>query len=277
VEYIALSLKISPSEPFSDLITYRLGELDYEMFEEQPDGILAYVRSSQFKEEDIRSILDECHSMNCEVSYSYKHIPWQNWNETWEKNFHPEVISNQVYIRARFHPPAPQYPIELIVEPRMAFGTGHHATTRQMMEQMLLLDFRNKTVLDMGCGTGILALLASKLGGSEITAIDNDPNSVSISIENAAENDASNISVIEGEAASIKGVYDIVLANINRNIILHDLPVYSAAMDHNGQLLTSGYYVDDLDAIKSGCAKNGLNYVHHSEQENWCCALFSKS
>jgi ribosomal protein L11 methyltransferase len=276
VEYSCLTLQISPSEPFTDLITFRLGEIGFEMFEDQPGGMKAFIKAEQFDETEIRSIIEECTGLGAEISYKIELIPWQNWNETWEKNFSPEVISNRIYIRAGFHPPAPEYPIELIVEPRMAFGTGHHPTTRQMMEQMLLLDFNDKSVLDMGCGTGILALLAGKLGATKLTAIDYDPNSVEITIENARLNNVEGVHTLLGEADKIHGDYDLVLANINRNIILNDLPAYKAAMHSGSLLLTSGYYLDDLDAIRSEAEFHGLQYVHHSEQDNWCCALFLK-
>lgn len=276
MDYIAVSLLISPSDPFNDLITFRLGEAGFEMFEDQPGGILAYIKEAQFNEDALRSILDECRELECNVDYSLRHIPWQNWNESWEKNFNPEVISDRIYVRARFHPPAPEYPIELIVEPRMAFGTGHHPTTRQMLEQMLLLDFDNKSVLDMGCGTGILGILAAKLGATEVLGIDNDPNSAEISAENAIENHVPFMECVQGDANNLRGEYDIILANINRNIIINDLDKYVSVMKHEGQLLTSGYYLDDLEAIKNECNRKGLKYIHHSEQDNWCCALFIK-
>lgn len=274
MDYLSLSLQISPTEPFADLLSYRLGEAGFDMFEEQPGGIIAYIPSGQFNSDEVRSILDECREMGCTIASELKEIPWQNWNETWEKNFRPEVISNRVYIRASFHPPDSRYPIELIIEPRMAFGTGHHATTRQMLEQMLLLDWNHKTVLDMGCGTGILALLAAKLGAASVTAIDNDPNSVSITGENAVQNNCTVIHPVLGEGEDIKGEFDRILANINRNIILRDLPLYQKAMRAGAHLLTSGYYLNDLEAIVKACEKQGLKYMQHSEQENWCCALF---
>ena len=276
MEYLSLSLRIFPSDPFNDLITFRLGEAGFEMFEEIPGGIRAFIQSAQFREKDLEVILEECRLMNCKVEVEKELIPWKNWNEEWEKNFQPEIISNKVYIRARFHDPDPSFPVELVVEPRMAFGTGHHPTTRQMMEQMLLMDLKDKSVLDMGCGTGILAMLASKCGAAAITAVDNDPNCVTCTIENCAENHISNVRAHEGGAESVHGEYDFILANINRNIILRDLPFYEKSLESPGHILTSGYYLDDLSDIQNAMEQAGLAYLQHSEQQNWCCALFFK-
>lgn len=276
MEYLSLSFRISPSEPFNDLVTFRLGEAGFEMFEDIPGGIRAFIQTNQFHEENLKSLLDECEALHCSISVEREVIPWKNWNEEWEKNFQPEIISNRVYVRAGFHEPAPSYPIELIVEPRMAFGTGHHPTTRQVMEQMLLMDLKDKTVLDMGCGTGILAILASKLGAASITAVDNDPNCISSTVENCQENNVNNVRAIEGGADVIAGAYDFVLANINRNIILRDLPFYEKALNSPGHLLSSGYYLDDLADIQKAMEDAGLSYLQHSEQQNWCCALFYK-
>ena len=276
MEYLSLSFRISPAEPFNDLVTFRLGEAGFEIFEDIPGGIRAFIQAEKFQEEALGSLLDECKALDCSISVEREMIPWKNWNEEWEKNFQPEIISNRVYVRAKFHEPSPAYPIELIVEPRMAFGTGHHPTTRQMMEQMLLMDLKDKTVLDMGWGTRILAILASRLGASSITAVDNDPHCVRSTIENCQENGVTNVRAVEGGAEVIHGVYDFILANINRNIILRDLAFYEKALQSPGHLLTSGYYLDDLDDIRHAMENAGLSYLQHSEQQNWCCALFYK-
>jgi ribosomal protein L11 methyltransferase len=277
VNYTELNLQLNPLELFGEMLTYQLGEVGFEMFEDTPQGFKAYIQTANFNNDAVLEIIDGIKELNCEVSYSIQDIPWQNWNAEWEKNYQPEIIGNKIYVRAEFHEANPSYPHEIIVQPRMAFGTGHHPTTSQVMEAMLDIDFKNKSLLDMGCGTGILAILGMQLGASSAYAIDYDPNSVDNSIENAQRNGYPQIEVALGSSELLEGKsYDIILANINRNIILNDLDKYAAALNAGGLLITSGYYTSDLSVIKNKAAEYHIDYLQHTSQNDWCCATFKK-
>ncbi len=277
MNYTELALELNPLELFSEMLTYQLGEVGFEMFEDTPQGFKAYIQTANYNNEAVLEIIEGIKELNCEVTYSVQDIPWQNWNAEWEKNYQPEIIGNKIYVRAEFHEANPSYPHEIIVQPRMAFGTGHHPTTSQVMEAMLNIDFQNKSLLDMGCGTGILAILGMQLGARSAYAIDNDPNSVENSIENAQRNGYPQIEVALGSSELLEGKsYDIILANINRNIILNDLEKYATSLNVGGLLITSGYYTSDLSVIKNKAAEYHIDYLQHTSQNDWCCATFKK-
>lgn len=277
MNYTELNLQLNPLDLFAEMLTYQLGEVGFEMFEDTSQGFKAYIQTANFNQDAVLDIIEGIKELNCEVSYTIQDIPWQNWNAEWEKNYQPEIIGNKIYVRAEFHEANPSYPHEIIVQPRMAFGTGHHPTTSQVMEAMLDIDFKNKSLLDMGCGTGILAILGMQLGASSAYAIDYDPNSVDNSIENAQRNGYPQIEVALGSSELLEGKsYDIILANINRNIILNDLDKYAASLNAGGLLITSGYYTSDLSVIKNKAAEYHLDYLQHTSQNDWCCATFKK-
>lgn len=275
MDYRLLELKISPLDPFRDLLSYRLAETGFDMFEETEDGLKAYVPEKSYDAHSVDEVFTECRELGATITSVSHVIPWKNWNEEWEKQYAPEIIGNQIYVRAEFHPPNPGYPMEIVIQPRMAFGTGHHPTTSQVMEMMLGLDFQGKKVIDMGCGTGILAIQAMLQGASSALAIDNDPNAVENTRDNVLKNNCSGIDVMEGEAPSLKGKScDVFIANINRNIILNDLEAYRATMRPGALLITSGYYLQDLPLIRKKAATLGLHETDHTSQKDWCCALF---
>ncbi|MFM2156281.1 MAG: hypothetical protein RL516_1030 [Bacteroidota bacterium] len=277
MNYTELNLQLNPLELFGEMLTYQLGEIGFEMFEDTPQGFKAYIQTANFNNDAVQEIIEGIKELNCEVSFTIQDIPWQNWNAEWEKNYQPEIIGNKIYVRAEFHEANPSYPHEIIVQPRMAFGTGHHPTTSQVMEAMLDIDFKNKSLLDMGCGTGILAILGMQLGASSAYAIDYDPNSVDNSIENAQRNGYPQIEVALGSSELLEGKsYDIILANINRNIILNDLDKYAASLNAGGLLITSGYYTSDLSVIKNKATEYHIDYLQHTSQNDWCCATFKK-
>ena len=277
MEYVGLTVMVNPKEIYSEVVTYYLSEVGFEMFEDTPDGILAYCKMDLYDETIVEDVFSDIRLQGCEIGYSKKIFPWENWNAIWESNFQPEVIADKILVRAEFHESNDEYPYELVVQPKMAFGTGHHPTTYQMMELSLGADFIDKTVLDMGCGTGILAILAMKLGAKEAVGVDYDPIAVENSIENAIRNGFPDLSFIVGEGDAVKGnVYDIVLANINRNIILNDLKWYASYCKINGLLFLSGFYVNDLDAIKTEAEKFGFVIDKVSDKNEWCCVTFKK-
>ena len=211
-------------------------------------------------------------------SYEINLIPQKNWNEVWESTFEPIEISNKIYVRATFHPAKPEFEYEIVIDPKMAFGTGHHQTTSMMLEWILENDFAGKKVLDMGCGTGILAIMAAKAGASAITAIDYDPVCYDSAIENAVLNHIDNITTLCGSKEVIPNEqFDIILANINRNILLDQIQRYSEVLKPEGEIYLSGFYEKpDLDMIIDEARKYGLKYIIHKTDKDWVAAKFVK-
>lgn len=275
MEYIELDCKVEPAGENTEILIARLSDIGFSMFEESATGVKAYIESGLFSQAALEQMTAFPPDHQVKVEYKVSKMPDVNWNELWESNFQPVVIGKDIYVRAEYHQPDPSFKYELVIQPRMAFGTGHHATTSLVMESMLGLDFHEKNVLDMGCGTGILAILASKMGAKHLVAIDIDENATENTVVNCKRNDIKNVKVVTGGAeASGKEKFDFVLANINRNIILEDLPLYKNNLAVGGLLITSGYYESDLDKI-SECAKSlGLKPVDFKVNDNWCRASF---
>jgi ribosomal protein L11 methyltransferase len=277
MNYVHLQLKIEPLNPFRELLTYYLAEAGFETFEEKSDGLEAYCQENLYEDEQVQQAIAEAQLLGAVIQSIKTMIPWKNWNEEWEKQFAPEIISDRIYIRALFHEPRPEFPIEIIIHPKMAFGTGHHSTTALMMQQMLKMDFNGKTVIDMGCGTGILGILGLKLGAKSVFAIDIDPVAVENTMENARTNHVASIRAQAGKSDLLQGKHcDVLLANINRNIIIEDLPLYYFCMNSGAHLLTSGYYAQDLPMIRKRAESLQLEYISHEVKEEWCCAVFKK-
>ena len=278
MNYYELLFTTIPTEDYQqDLLINALGEIGFDTFEELDFGFKAYIPATDFDQ----SKLDEQLSLYQDVftfSYEITLIPQKNWNEVWESNFEPIEIGNKIFVRATFHQPRPEFPYEIVIDPKMAFGTGHHQTTSMMLELMLENDFENKTVLDMGCGTGILAIMASKLGASAITAIDYDPVCYESTIENAQLNHIQNITALCGSKEVIPDVqFDIILANINRNILLDQMQSYSEVLKIGGEIYFSGFYeTPDLDIITDEARKYGLKYIIHKKNKEWVAAKFVK-
>ena len=203
----------------------------------------------------------------------------KNWNEVWESNYPPVFVGTRCYVRAPFHSEDPSFEYQIIVKPKMAFGTGHHQTTSMILEYILELEMRGLRVLDMGCGSGVLAILASMKGASELIAIDIDHWSYENTIENCNENNIKNISTYQGgaELLSQHGAFNMVLANINKNILLQDMKYYSDSLLTGGIMITSGYYLDDLDDIKKHAGSYGLEFIGNKEKDNWVAGMFRKA
>jgi len=257
------------------LIAYLLDE-GFESFEEDEIFLKAFCPEKSIKT-DFRKLLNAySKDRKLEINYTKKIIREKNWNEQWEKNFSPIEIENRVLIKAPFHR-VPNLEFTVIIEPKMSFGTGHHETTRLMLREMMQADLTDKEVLDMGCGTGILAILASLKGAKNIMAIDIDEWAYENSIENVEKNKCSNISIFQGDAELIKNkLFDIILANINRNILLSDIKNYSRSLKDNGLLLLSGIYETDLEKIKEEAQKQNLVFKNFDSKNNWVAASFRK-
>lgn len=278
MDYFEISFSYSPvSEENNQILMAILGELPFESFTEQDFGIQGYIPINSFNKNDIEESLIPVSALFESLSISEKLIKDENWNATWEENFSPITIDKVCRIRAPFHEVDNSFQYEIIIEPKMSFGTGHHATTENMMRLMFDLNLKDKTILDMGCGTGVLAIQASMLKAKNILAIDIDRWSYESSIENAERNNISNIESLEGDAKLLPGrSFDVVFANINRNILINDMHHYSNTMSKGGILLLSGYYTEDLPMIKEKAMSEGFEYQKHVSKDNWVASQFIK-
>ena len=276
LDYIELSLSLSPREPFTDIFMGALGELGFESFEETEKGLKAYIQADQYTE----GMEETCwawHLDGVEVSSERTFIPRVNWNEEWEKNFEPILVDDEVYIHAPFHPAKPEVPYQLLIEPKMSFGTGHHQTTHMMVQFVMELEVAGKSVLDMGCGTGILAILAAMRGAKPVVAIDIDNWSVENTIENAERNNTE-MRTQKGGAEVLGGeVYDVILANINKHVLLADMEVYGKVLQPEGTIVFSGFYTHDLADIEACANTFGLKLVSTKERDTWQSARFVKT
>nr|MBC7613314.1 50S ribosomal protein L11 methyltransferase [Pseudopedobacter sp.] len=276
MNYIELVFTLITEEDFhQDLLISTLGEIGFDTFEETDFGFKAYITSAKFNQEELDTQLSEYHSF-FGFSYEVNLIPQKNWNEVWESNFSPIEIKDQVYVRANFHPVKPTFKYEIVIDPKMAFGTGHHQTTAMIMEYLLETDVTDKKILDMGCGTGILAILASKLGAKDLVAIDNDEVCFDSTIENSQLNHIKNIKALCGSKEAIPNdQYDVILANINRNILIDQMESYAKVLKTDGLIFFSGFYEDpDLEIINEEARKYDLKYISHKKKDNWVAAKF---
>lgn len=266
VKFIA---KSEESYVFDLLATY-LGEIGFESFEEINDGILAYIDDKLFDEELMVQLVKNFPYAN-DIQYKITEIKQVNWNEEWEKNFfEPIIIGNECLIHSTFHKNLPKAKYDIIIDPKMAFGTGHHETTSLMIAEILKMDLEGKSVLDMGCGTAVLAILAAMRGAKPVTAIDIDTWCIENSIENIEKNGVGEISVQLGDASLLEDQhYDIIIANINRNILLSDIKKYSACLSKGGALYMSGFYTEDIPLIEKEANNYHLILKSYKEKNNW--------
>jgi ribosomal protein L11 methyltransferase len=274
--YIGYHFTIEPKELGSEILIAELGETAFESFIETETGISAYIQKELWNE----AILEDIYILqNTEfnISYTFEEIAQVNWNEEWEKNFSPIDVDGICHVRAPFHP-ATNAKYEIVIEPKMSFGTGHHETTHMMIQHLIELDVENKKTIDMGCGTAILAILAEMKGAKPIDAIDIDNWCYLNSIENVERNNCKHISVYEGDASILNQgqKYDVFIANINRNILLNDMETYVTCMNQGAILLLSGFYTEDISAIQACCEALGLTYVNQKERNNWVSLRFIK-
>ena len=271
--YIEYDFKVKPLQPATEILIAELGYAGFESFVENEEGVQAYIQKADWHE----AILEQIQILKSEefiITYESKEIAQVNWNAEWEKNFDPIVVDETCVVRATFHEPY-HCKYEIVIEPKMSFGTGHHETTFMMLQHILEADFTNKTVLDMGCGTAVLAILAGMCGATEIDAIDIDPWCVENSNENIARNGCDYINVLLGDAAVIpKAKYHTVIANINRNILLADIEIYKKSLLPVGTIYLSGFYKEDLPLITTCCNKLGLHIVGYKERNDWIAAQF---
>lgn len=271
--YIGYDFKVEPLQPATEILIAELGYAGFESFVENTDGVTAYIQKDDWYD----GILDYIHILKSDefkITYTFNEIEQTNWNAEWERNFNPIVVDETVTVRAPFHA-IPSTKFDIIIEPKMSFGTGHHETTHMMIQHIIKNDFKGKSVLDMGCGTGVLAILAEKCGATELDAIDIDNWCYINSLENVERNNCSNISVYEGDVTLLKDkTYDRIIANINRNILLADIPQYAMCLNANGILFLSGFYKEDIPLLEAKCQEHMLKLVDVIEKGQWVSLKF---
>ena len=274
--YIEYNFTVTPKEPATEILIAELGNVGFESFIENENGVIAYIQKVSWND----SILDSIFVLNSNeflIDYIKSEVAQTNWNAEWEKNFEAIHVDNLVSIRAPFHK-NPHLKYDIVIEPKMSFGTGHHETTHMMIQHLLNLNLDNKKVLDMGCGTGILAIFAEMKGANPTDAIDIDNWCYLNSLENIGRNNCQFISVFEGDSSLlINKKYDVIIANINRNILLADMETYTNCSNQNGVLLLSGFYKEDILIINEEVSKFNLKLETTIERNNWVALKYQKS
>ncbi len=272
MNYYEIKFNIKPNTEINrDVLAAILAGIDFESFSENPNGIDAYVSEKLYDEEKIKNCISGFPLEDVQLNFTSSFIETKDWNEEWEKNFfQPIIINNQCVIHSSFHENIPQLQYDIIIDPKMAFGTGHHETTSLMIAHLLDTDVANKSFLDMGCGTAVLAILAKMKGANPVVAIDIDEWAYNNSIENIRLNNTPDIDIRLGGAEMLgKEKFDVIFANINRNILLNDIHIYASCMNSGSQLFMSGFYTEDMEMIKDECSKHNLQFVSYLEKNNW--------
>ncbi len=273
-DYIQYRIQVSNGaeswEERQEIIISELEDMPFESFENNDEFLLAYIRADL----DDPTFLSTISAYEGIEKIEKIHIKGENWNKIWEGSFQPITILNSVIVRAPFHHVDKNFTHEIIIEPKMSFGTGHHSTTRLMMECMLDLHFENRSVLDMGCGTGILAILAAKLGAKSVLAVDNDLQCIENTLENISLNNCQQVQVYLNEEISPNFKTDIILANIQKNVLIEQMPLYKSWLTQEGQLLVSGIYQEAIMDVMKSAEKEGMNCVSQHMLNDWCLIHF---
>lgn len=274
MSYLSYQFIVSPPEPGSEILMALISDLGFESFDFNDNGFTAYIKEESASNIDLSEFVFDDFTFKCEI----KKIPLVNWNAEWEKNFEPVVVDDLLYIRAPFHEANTTVKHEIVIMPKMSFGTGHHQTTRLVCKAMFETDFKGKRILDMGCGTGILAILAKFLGANDILAIDIDEWSVENSVENCATNNCSDVVVKKGDVDLLENEqpFDIIIANINKNILKAHIPVYSSKLKVGGKLFLSGFFTTDMDELKAVAENQNLKFVSFKNENEWAMMLLEK-
>ena len=274
MEYIEFKFAVSPMQPWKDVLEAELGEVGFESFIDSEEGVNAYIQTELFNEKEFNEISVLSNGL-CEISYTKNHVKPHNWNEEWEKNFSPINVDGRCVIRAPFHEKtSTEY--EIVIEPKMSFGAGHHETTHLMGSYLLDQD---KTVMDMGCGTGILAIMAAKKGAKRVDAVDIDDWAFENTDENSERNNVHNIYASKGDASFLEkeNVYDLFIANINRNILINDMSKYAMSIKKGGELLLSGFYESDIDFLLEETQKYNFELIEKREKNSWASLKLMKN
>lgn len=280
-EYIEVSMTIIPfSEENAEIVTAEVSELPFESFSTEGEVLKCYIQKELYDPQALKVVMSGLDYPDFTVGYSANLMPAVNWNAVWESQFTPIVVDGKCTIKASFHEGLKKTRFNITIDPKMAFGTGHHQTTYMMCRALLQNEdaVRGKVVMDMGCGTAILAILAAKMKAAQVHGIDIDAIAAISAYDNARLNRVgTRIETYCGDASLLqRNTYDVFLANINRNILLQDIPTYAACIRKGGLLFVSGFYLEDMPMIVGMATSVGLNYVSHDTMDNWCCIKFSK-
>ncbi|MGL5730429.1 MAG: 50S ribosomal protein L11 methyltransferase [Bacteroidales bacterium] len=279
MNYLEFQFSISPNNEINaDVLSAMLGEIGFESFVSTDNGIDAYIQTSLYDENNIKEVIENF-PMEASITFTSNEVIAQNWNEEWEKHyFQPIILDQKCVIHSSFHKDIPQTEYDILIDPKMSFGTGHHETTSLMLTFLLEEDLQGKSFLDMGCGTAVLAILASKKGANPITAIDIDEWATDNANENIRLNNTANIKILLGDAALLQNEnnFDVIFANINRNILLNDMHNYVTKLNDNGNLFMSGFYKQDIPVIEEEANRLGLKLVDFKERNNWVSVKFAK-
>lgn len=279
MDYTKVSFDLEPnSQENRDITSALLSQFEYDTFEETEKGVNAFIKREFFNKDDVNSILKTLNN-SFKISFNTEEIKHKNWNEIWESNFKPIFINETCVIRAEFHKIEPIPEIDIVINPEMAFGTGHHQTTFLAAQELFEMKLKNKYILDMGCGTGILSIIASMLGAKELVAIDNDIDAVNSTKKNLKLNKIKNTKTILGDARQLKNYkeFDLIIANINRNILLNDLNKYANVLSKDGKIILSGFYQKDLSLIVDEAKKHNLALDKFSIKEEWTMAVLKQN
>lgn len=272
-KYVGYTFSVNPVSPGVEILIAQLAQVGFESFVESETGVQAFIQKADWQEQILNDI-QILGSSDFTISYTVEHIEQTNWNAAWESNFNPIIVDSRCMVRAPFHE-SQNTEYDIVIEPKMSFGTGHHATTHMMIQHILENDFKAKDVLDMGCGTSVLAILAKMRGAAKVDAIDIDEWCFQNSLENIERNHCSDINVQLGDVDLLVGnKYHTIIANINRNILLNQMSTYANCLQPNGELYLSGFLAQDLQQIKSACNKLGGRFVQNKERDGWIAAKF---
>ena len=271
--YLEIEIILSPIDPWREVMVAQMGALGFESFMDTSEGFLAYIPFKDFWKKNFTQI-DIFDTEGVEIKWKSKTIAPQNWNNEWEQNFSPIRIGDRCLVRADFHP-SENIEYELVITPKMSFGTGHHETIQLMISFLLNMNFEQKFVLDMGTGTGVLAILAEKKGAKGLMAVDNNLWCIENIQENILLNDCQNITALLSDKVPLSGCYDYVFANINRNVLLNQMEYYAQVLPLGGNLLMSGFYVEDLEIIRDKCESLGFRFIRNFKKNKWVATQFT--
>lgn len=277
MNYIEYTFNVNPKHPFTDILVAQLAEIGFESFCETDTGVQAYIQEASHEAEMLAKVAIINEPGESTIEFKKQIIPEQNWNSLWESNFDPVKVGMECIVRAPFHEKHPGFKFDIVIDPKMSFGTGHHDTTMLMIEEILKLNMARKRVLDMGCGTAVLAILAAKMDAEKIVAIDNEEWAYKNAMENCAANNCRQILVIHGNSTHIpNNSFDYIFANINKNVLIADMESYYNHLSTDGRLLISGFFIHDIPQLKNHAEGLGLKLLTQVESNSWACVVFEK-